>query len=346
MARRNNNKMTRRSSKLEPVPLSLMFTLGNPVNLPGSPTIDRYYIDISQCASLVARKFLRQGLNWGFAGKKIFDYNPGEVMVSTLPNTWVMSNSWHKSFAVWNRMNKDALAESESVRPRFLDFKVYANDGHHVSGFANNQLPNTTVSTAVAGEWESSKIVIPDTTLGAVGGVQEREFIATGGNYPGVSPASGFNAVSLIEGYAASRLLPKVLDPNTPVDAGDADGVSPENWMSATFNEGTQQDDDVLDTMITENNIAPYPFENDGVHIDTMYPGGANQLVGLQIHDIVTISPTTIGGMTRIKGGNAPCGLIEIACSASTPEAMSPTVLLELIPGPMRGYLAEPMQDM
>lgn len=323
----------------------MAFTLGNPVNLPGSPTVDRYYIDISQCASLVARKFLRQGLNWGFAGIKVFDFTPGTVQVSKLPNTWVMSNSWHKSFATWQRMNAEALEEAESVRPRFLDFKVYANDGHHIGGFGNNQLPFAS-SVATSGEWEASKIVVPFGPA-SPGNVAEFEFVATGGNYPGISPATGYNAVSLIEGYAASRLLPNVLDPNTPVDAEDADGSTPENWMSATFNDGTDQTSEVLEEMTAQNNIAPYPFENDGVHIDTMYPGGANQLSGLEVHDIATISATTVGGMCRIKGGNAPCGLIEISCRATDElEAMHPTVLLELIPGPMRGYLAEPMQDM
>jgi hypothetical protein len=345
MARRNNNKMTRRSPKLEPVPLTLTFSLAALTGA-GIPQIG--YIDLSQCASIASRKFLRQGLNWGFAGMKITSASSGTFSVYTLPNTWVMSNAWHKSFAVWQRMNNDALAESESIRPRFLDFKIYADDAHHIAGFGANLLPQAPGGATTAGEWESSKIVIPDTTLGAVGGVQEREFIATGANYPGLG-ASGFNAVSLIEGYAASRLLPNVLDPNTPVDAADADGVSPENWMSATFNEGTQQDDDVLDLMIAENNIAPYPFENDGVNVDTMYPGGANQMSGLQWHDntqIYSTSATTNVGISRIKGGNAPCGLLKVVWFPTAEVGNQLLIQIDMIPGTHRGYLAEPMQDM
>ena len=103
--------------------------------------------------------------------------------------------------------------------------------------------------------------------------------------------ASGLNAVSMIEGYASSRSLPDVLDPNTPDDAADVNGATPENWMSALFNEGTSQDDQVLTDMITENNVAPYPFENGpvaggGLYTDTQYPGGANQLNLMQLHDI------------------------------------------------------------
>ena len=67
-----------------------------------------------------------------------------------------------------------------------------------------------------------------------VGNSREREMIAVGPSYPGAG-ASGLDAVSLIEGYAASRGLPNVLDPNTPGDADDAEGIAPENWMAAEF---------------------------------------------------------------------------------------------------------------
>lgn len=314
----------------------------------GAPAVS--VIDVSQSACLMNRRFYRQGLNWGIAGFRLITPGgvTGSASITKLPNTWTMSNSWHKTFATWNRMNNEALEETESIRPRFLDFKIFADSSHHTAGIAGNLLPMSGAGViATAGEWESSKIVIPDTTLGATGGVQEREFIAVGANYPGAG-ASGLNAVSLIEGYAASRLLPNVLDPNTPDDAGDADGVSPENWMAATFNEGTQQDDNILDTMITENAIAPYPFENDGVNPDTMYPGGANQLSGLEFHDSAFVTGTTIGGITSIRGTNFPCGLITIGHNITAPAPGEGAVILEvlLIPGTHRGYLAEPMQDM
>ena len=45
---------------------------------------------------------------------------------------------------------------------------------------------------------------------------------------------------------------------------------------------------------MTDNNIAPYPFENDGANVDTMYPGGANQLPGLMLHDLVSYSATLL----------------------------------------------------
>jgi len=342
--------MARRTSNPEPAMLSLYINAGS------STGIQTDYVDLSQIASIVNRRFYRQGLNWAVAGIKVMtgpEYS-GNVTLSKLPNTWTMSNSWKKSMETWQRMNREALSESESVRPKFLDFKVYADADHHQVGFGNNLIPQArgltlggVTGTYDEGEWESSKIVIPLTD--GSDNAFSREFVAVGGNYPG-NGASGLNAVSLIEGYAASRGLPNVLDPNAPDDAADVNGSVPQNWMAATFNEGTDQDELVLDDMITENNVAPYPFENGpivggGTYGDTQYPGGANQGTGLEIHDFALVTGTTIGGMTRLKGGNFPCGLMRLDWSTSGP-ASSRFIIIDLIPGNHRGYLAEPMQEM
>jgi len=343
MAYRKSKGKLARTKKIEPAPQTLSFA----TTVPAGATVD-VFIDISQCASLVNRRFYRQGLNWAVSGIKFLSQSSaplnGSIVVEKLPETWVLSNAWEKGFRAWQRMNNEALAENESVRPRFLDFKIYADSDHHIAGFGANLLPVTVSGTAVPGEWESSKLRIPDTTI--VGNTREREMVAVGASYPGAG-FSGLNAVSLIEGYAASRGLPNVLDPNAPSDASDADGIAPENWISAMSNEGTEQTDRVIEDMITENNIAPYPFENDGVNLDTMYPGGANQLTGLQIHSSEYVTGTTVGGTTRIKGGMFPCGLVCLRLTNSSGEVtLSHAIELDLVPGNHRGYLCEPMTEM
>jgi hypothetical protein len=336
MAKRKYSKR----SKIEPSVQTLTF-----VTSAASAAVTRDYIDLSQVASLINRRFYRQGINWAVAGFKFL--RPagfeGTVRVAKLPNTWVLSNSWQKSFSAWQRMNREALSESESVKARFMDFKIYADADHHTAGFGANLLPLSAQTGYTPGEWSSSKFQIPDTTTAS--GVRDREIIAVGANYPGLG-ASGLDAISLIEGYAASRALPAINDPNTPTDALRVDGSTPQNWIAATFSNGTQQTDAVITDMVTENNQAPYPFEDDGLHIDTMYPGGANQGVGLQIHDLEYITPTTIGGTTRIKGGNFPCGLIQIeTTNTGTPE-LNLILQIDLVPGNHRGYLCEPMTEM
>ena len=140
--------------------------------------------------------------------------------------------------------------------------------------------------------------------------------------------------------------MPNVLDPNAPDDASDTATNTPQNWMGALFNEGTTQDAVVLGDMITENNIAPYPFENDGVNVDTMYPNGELQLPGLEYYDSAFITPTTIGGITRMRGGLFPCGLISIGHNLSAPAEGAVLFQVELVPGSHRGYLCEPMTEM
>jgi len=334
----------KKRNKIEPAVQTLTFgQLATPVIRPANPNTRHYYFDLSQIASLVNRRFYRQGINWAVAGFKVNSATQGTFTIQKLPNTWVMGNAWEKSMRAWTRMNREALSEAESVRPRFLDFKIYADDLHHKNGFAINQLPDSAMGSFAAGEWEASEIYTPNGP-NFPGNTTNFELVAVGANFPGVSTATGLDAVSLIEGYAASRGLPNILDPNTPDDALDADGSTPENWISAMFNQGTDQDSEVLEDMITKNNIAPYPFENDGTSLDTMYPGGANQGSGLQIHDIAQITPTTIGGITRMKGGNFPCGLVCLTYFGT--ETPNIALQIDLIPGSHRGYLCEPMTEM
>ncbi len=327
--------------KIQPAPLTL-FTLFT-VEEGGT----KKYADLSQMCSLVNRRFYRQGLEWAVAGIKVISQNSGEVSVCKIPSTWIASNAWEKGFRTWQRMNNKALEEAESVKPKFLDFKVFMDKEHHSLGVGDNLLPYSGDGSGIgsqlfnAGEWEMSKILTPDTTT--PGSSDNFEIIWTGANFPG-GGASGLNAVSLIEGYAASRGLPDILDPNTPDDAADSSGATPENWMSAIFNEGTTQQQQVLLDMIDENNLAPYPFENDGVHTDTMYPGGANQGTGVEVHDIIHFSATTISETSYVKGGMFPGGLIKFDCTNF--EAGSPLfVMIDLIPGEHRGYHCRSMQD-
>jgi hypothetical protein len=302
------------------------------------------YIDLSQCASLVNRRFYRQGLNWAVAGFTfITTGGSGNIFVQKIPDTWVASNSWHKGFAAWNDMQQKALEDAESIKPKFNDFKVYMDAAHHQAGVGSNLIPiDEAGNPATVGTWDMSNMIIPDDTV--VGNTRDREIIWTGANYPGAAPASGLNAVSLIEGYAASRGLPDIRDPNAPTDAGDAEGVTPQNWIGALDNEGIDQDAEVLQDMLTENTKAPYPFENDGTHTDTQYPGGANQLPGVETHDVVGVSATTVGNVTKMSGSNFQGGLIKIFNNLVGGSG-NQVLLVHLVPGPHRGYMCQAMQD-
>ena len=227
----------------------------------------------------------------------------------------------------------------ESIKGRFLDFKIFADAQHHIDGFGANLLPldgQLPVAQSFAvGQWQHSEFTIPVTG----GAVNQRDIVAVGGNLPGVSPATGNDAVSMIQGYADSRGLPYEQDPNVPDDASL-------NWLMSIFNEGTLQDNAVVGQLETVGDQAPYPFENDGTNTDTMYPGGETNAPTMQIHDITGISGTTIGGVSRLKGGNFPCGLVRFDFTNSGETTANIAIQIDLVPGGHRGYLCEKMTEM
>ena len=331
----------RMKSKIQPAVQTLTFNF----TPPGSPTGDYLYLDLSQVASLVNRRFYRQGLNWAVSGFKLSTgkSSEGEVIINKLPNTWVMSNAWEKSFRAWQKMIAHATDDSgaQSIKGKFLDFKILANEKHFdtaITAGIQNLMPTSAYTTgwndATPGQWDYSEISIPNTIIGTPGDTEEKHLVAVG------PLTAGKSYVSLIPGYANSRALPSTVDPNTPAGASTS-----ENWLLQMFNDGNLQDTEVIDILETTGNNPPYPFEGDlAGNADTMYPGGETQMPSLEVHDKNYITTTTIAGTTFLKGGNFPCGLMEFQFFGY--EGSSITMQIDLVPGQHRGYLCEPMTDM
>lgn len=312
-------------ANMQPAPMT--FYVPTPVVNAG--LTGNFTLDLSQIASLVNRRFYRQGLNWAVSGIKVASTSTGAAIVSKIPNTWVAGNAWKKAFAMWNKQQLDTAREAgaESALAKFRDFKIHLDVQHVTDGFSSNLLPIDSLgNTVLPGEWEESKIVLPNTPTAG----QVREFFVhmTGLNVSGTSP----NSRGIIEGYADSRAYPQSPDPVSPVIE------STDNWMAMMQNEGNA-DPEILGNATDRNDDLPYDQVN--------YPGGETNFSGLQIHDfaqLVSYSGPNQVGTQRIKGGNFPCGLMRVQW---TPETTANLVLqIELMPGPARGYLTETMQEM
>ena len=131
----------------------------------------------------------------------------------------------------------------------------------------------------------------------------------------------------LIRAYANSRSVPQSPDPNVPPGI-----TSNDNWLNLMFDVG-DNNEDVLDNVVGKNEAMPYD--------QTDYPG--ETFNETEIVDYAQISNTTVGGMTRLKGSTFPCGLIKLNLS----EAVGTSILLvHMVPGPARGYMAQTMVDM
>jgi len=321
-------------NKIEPSELTLTFATQSTSQL--NPTVESY-LDLSQVASIVNRRFYRQGINWAVSGFKILTAGgvKGSVACMRLPNSWVMSNAWEKAFRAWNKQQMDAIADSgaESAVARFRDFKIHMDVNHVSSTFANNLLPvaidGTAGVTATPGEWQQSTIVVPNILLDAGGSPTDP--IEYSLHAVGINNNAGISR-GIIEGYADSRAYPQSPDPVSPVIQ------SSDNWMRDMFDVGNDNAE-ITGNATDKNDDLPYP------QVD--YPGGENQLEGLVIHDQLSYTATTIGGMAYLKGGNFPCGLIKIIHTVQ-PEDLSHNLILQvdLVPGTHRGYLCEPMTEM
>ncbi len=327
---RKSKSLARRPKKLQPAELTMTFATA--VVDPAATL--RSVIDLSQCASILNRRFYRQGLNWAVAGFKIQSQQPFTLNCQKLPNTWSTSNAWHKSFALWHQQQQDALEDggSESALARFNDFKVHADVAHVTAGVGANLLPVDGLGTpAVPGEWDMSQIVIPQVNPDGSGTlIEPAEFLL---HMVGVNRNAAVSR-GIIEGYADSRAFPHSPDPVSP------DIASADNWMRTMFNVGSDTEE-ITDNATNHNDELPYPQVN--------YPGGETQLPGLQFHDISQIyatSATTNIGVARVKGGNFPCGLVIVEGTNKGDTPANIVIQVDLIPGHHRGYLAEPMQEM
>jgi len=327
MAKRSKRKYGMR--KMEPAVETLYFrTPTVPAQVGNDPGRADFYIDLSQCSSLVNRRFYRQGINWAVGGMKIFTDGPSSFVLQKIPNSWMAFQAYKKAFDAWNKQQMDAIEESgaESAVAAFRDFKIFADVGHVSAGFGSNLLPHDLQEPVpqpyAVGEWEPSQIVIPQSG-GSTQGV-ERTLHMVGIN------VNGSASRGIIEGYADSRAFPQSPDPVSP------DLSSTANWLARMF-DVAQTFDDVLDNATDRNDNLPYPQAD--------YPGGAIQAPTLQLHSISTVSGTTIGGMTAVKGGAFPCGLIKISISNQDAIARGYVLTIDLVPGTHRGYMCEKMLE-
>lgn len=318
----------RRSRKLEPAVKKMFFSV---------PLQGASFIDISQCASIVNRRFYRQGLNWAVAGFRIHSASTttGTVNFYKIQTTWMASNAWMKGFALWNEMNEQVLDDQPSIKPRFHDFKIALDTDHLAAGsptFANNLIPYVEDGTGtqteyLTGEWTRSLIEIPNVVTDATTTPVTTGTVGYAVKMHGDDTTS---SKALIQGYADSRSVPTEPDPVTQPGADTG-------WMNLVMDVGDSHEEIALNLQTIGEDL-PY---------DQMeYPGGGGNGAEAELHAISIISNTTVGGQTAVEGGEFQCGLVKIVCNLAD-SGSSTAVDLELIlmPGPHRGYMAIPMQE-
>lgn len=325
---------------MDPVPLKLTFA----IEASGS---DSYYIDLSQCTSLLSRKLMRQGLNWAVSSVKVTmpaasSAQGNAVYLSTLQNTWVTYNAWVKAFNHWLKQQNDAVAEAggESGVSTYRDFKIYAEEAHQTAGVAGNLLPVslgpgnqvgpfaspvvTGSSPSISGaDWEMSEVVFPNFN-DVAGSVQEATVFMHG--------PTDYNLLKfgLVDEYFKSRT--RVRNPDKQVD------FEYEQTMYARMVDDGETMSEILDNASLKNAGPPYA--------STSIIGGDTFR---EMENVAfALNSSTIQQRTfTFPGFNAPCGLIRVDQLFSDTGGTVNDLILEitLAPGDNRGYFAVPMQE-
>lgn len=331
-------------AKIQPAPKKIYFQIaaGKAIG----------YIDLSLAASVTNRRFYRQGINWAIGNVKLMslDTKAQAIGVQTIQDSWMASNAWTKAFKAWQRMQREfALDEQPSVMPKYNDFKIFMDDGMYddwkaaltadpaSGGFQKTSVDalgllmpanffNPVAATAIyePGEWDYSKLVVPNTG----GATNDDWYMHMHG--PDVPAAAGVGQVGLIHNYAKSRSVPQSPDPQT--------GILGNNIFTGLFDEGTIQSEAVLDDMLVDNDEVPYDLDE--------YPGGATNALAAELVNYDGFSATNNSGVLQTMNTgpfNAQCGLIKIQRVGTTDLPL--VIEVTLVPGNHRGYLCQTMEE-
>lgn len=286
------------------------------------------YLDLSAAASILNRRFYRQGLQWAVSGFTVIAPSgvSGDFTIKKLPTNWTVSNSWEKGFRAWQRQQNDALEEaaSESVKAKYNDFKIYADEDHFGTSVPHFLLPRDgdNVTFKPPQEWLYSEVVVPNEG-GTVGNTVEFKLHMMGDD----TNTGAAESKSLIKAYSESRSVPQSPDPSTP-------GTASTGLYVNMFNDG-MNDSEIVANAEFRNDELPYDQDE--------YPGSKTNGPGMELVDTLYVNTgVTAPGKFNMSGGLFPCGLVKI--NNNVDGAID--VLVHLVPGSHRGYLAESMQDM
>ncbi len=314
-------------AKIQPMELKFQFTL--------PPASGMYDLDCAQILSLANRKALRQGYEYVIQDVEFITDGNATMGIATLPTSWMMANSWVKSYHAWQKQQHDGvLDEQPSLASKYRDFKIFFDTYHEQAGFGANLLP---IGYQIAFgldedyDWEHTNIEIPE--LG--GGAAPIRF-----NLHAIGPTTA-TSKALIHGYALSRSRPQQEDPNVPLYGG---------WLQA-ISDVAEIDPYVRQDVIHENESPPYPVAiSDGVNqSQEFYPGGVQQAASWVSYakDVLVTRKSTSLAMDSSGPFTAPCGLVrlDVVVGGENPPA-NISFFLTLAPGPYKGVMARPMKEL
>jgi len=299
------------------------------------------YIDIAQVLSEVNRRLYRQGKCYyisriDLAALYPVVQQPGEfidatILISTIPDTWVVHNAWKKCFSVWSKMNKNVLKDNPSIKGTWADYKMFMDEEHFAGNYNSagpvlNLHPVDIASNVIKGnEWYMSTYVAPqhdvDPATGEPLAADEYKISMLGDDVAGAGNQQ-FACVGAVKGYQDTRAMVQV-SPDVPA-------LMQDSWLTRLTDEGSQ-DPELANVLEDANDHPPYDIDE--------YPGGdLNQPEPLMVGHLY-------GNQFSIKdsapGFKAPLGLLKVNHSITGGATLS--LVIDIMPGDYKGVAATEM---
>ena len=282
-----------------------------------SPYADSGYIDVAQCLSIINRKLVRQGQVFKIKGMHLYSKDESPVTtykVGVLPRTWVMFNAYKKARSLWLQQAQFAYENVGAANmPKYLDFKVYADEGHVNNAIAATDLLvpmdfDENLAATAGLDWDYSKMHSSDSTsdeftLHVCG--RHRD---SAGNFTSSETNTGaLTSAGLIFGYQQSRGVSNLNLDQAGLTQRSADVLEAGPFGRISL-AGDDQLSDIIDDHAADNDSPPYDHNE--------YPGGP-----VTLREMTTIATGRIpqkaqGMQARIPVFEAPLGLIRVEVDA------------------------------
>lgn len=271
---------------------------------PGDHT---FYIDLARSLSAQERKLFRQMREYTVRGGLLKDSNQDAVVrCNVAPDTWPVRAAIRRGFRQWNEMIKHGMegVGPGIVKPKYLDYKVFLNQGHGVSP----ELPvDAAGNTIPYGEWVYATYHTEDVDWANYAAwttnrdTDSFQPMIVGPHLPGPGAGDHWTRIGLVQSWIDTRALP------TGGTAGDP--VLPAGIITdplANLFDEADAADEILEDLQNENDRTPYS-ETNMLGIGEPYAAHANlQRVAF------AATQSGAGQVAALNGFSALCGLVQV----------------------------------
>lgn len=305
-------------------------------------------VDTADMLSQLNRRAYRQGMEYAYDRLEMFQnqsQSAAELTVYRLPQTWVVANTWVKSFSAWRHQRLEAMDDSDSwsMEAAYADFKIYYNESHQSGTTPGGQTVNNaqpiecfTASGALAidpesrKEWQHANFQIinvgSNSSSSKHGGMLGPDF----GDYSG-----------LVHNYALSRARVNPEDPSIVDQSGAG------QFAGGLFNQMRASpaalSEDIMEHIQSRNDSPPYVVGGVDSEFEFYLGGSQNPIsdyVGTRVDRLVCTASSILTSDSTAPF-TAYLGLLYIYMEGDDNVECQ----LTCSPGSYKGVAARVMQD-